>query len=360
MDKTAFKSLIRERIIKLLKESQEVQIQDLQTGDIVRIPQNLTSDPFKRGGEEGEVIFIDDDLQSVVVKFDRGVLGIYSLDIFDDPNTRNITPIDEASEDEIENQREFNKELEKTADIRKEMDRESLREENEIKFSKGQIIQYVRNIFESINVLEFLSEDPQYKDEYENSFKSFLRLAPTIKKSLQSWLDDKLMEGKNDKDIQPEQVSLSKEMIKEGGTYSRIAWGDGETAFKASNYPIDSEDHYFEYVKPFLGGVQDMAYQTAADLFAHTAGGSPDDELINEVESQEDEDIYDREDKEPSKAAINKKDSVSTIANKLQKTRSEMKTVLNKWKDTKGEEKAKHLKRLKELTKVKIELEKML
>ena len=55
-----------------------------------------------------------------------------------------------------------------------------------------------------------------------------------------------------------------------------------------------------------------------------------------------------------------KKDSVSKIANKLQQTAKEMKSVVNKWKKAEGSEKDELTKRLKELTKIKKELEGLL
>jgi|FLOH01.1.fsa_nt_gi glutamyl/glutaminyl-tRNA synthetase len=70
------------------------------------------------------------------------------------------------------------------------------------------------------------------------------------------------------------------------------------------------------------------------------------------------EDEFDMEDeKEPSAKDIKKGDSVSTIARKLQDNTKEMKSTVNKWKQAEGEEKERLLARLKELTKIKKELE---
>ena len=63
------------------------------------------------------------------------------------------------------------------------------------------------------------------------------------------------------------------------------------------------------------------------------------------------------EDEEPTSADLKKKDSVTTIGRKLQETAKEMKNVLAKYKKSEGSEKEKHLERLKELTKIKKELE---
>lgn len=79
-------------------------------------------------------------------------------------------------------------------------------------------------------------------------------------------------------------------------------------------------------------------------------------EDVIKVTEQEDEFDIDDE-KEPSAKDIKKGDSVSTLARKLQDTTKEMKTVVNKWKQAEGEEKERLLARLKELTKIKKELE---
>ena len=62
----------------------------------------------------------------------------------------------------------------------------------------------------------------------------------------------------------------------------------------------------------------------------------------------------------PSAKDIAKGDSISTISRKLQDTTKEMKSVVNKWKKAEGEDKERLLARLKELTKIKKELEGLL
>jgi len=65
------------------------------------------------------------------------------------------------------------------------------------------------------------------------------------------------------------------------------------------------------------------------------------------------------EDKEPTAKQL-KGDSVATIANKLQQTTKEMKSTVNKWKTSEGEEKQKLRDKLLKLTNIKKELESML
>ena len=71
-------------------------------------------------------------------------------------------------------------------------------------------------------------------------------------------------------------------------------------------------------------------------------------------------DALSEEEEEPSDAEIKKGDSVSKIANKLGETTNEMKKLVKKYKDAEEPEKSKLLTRLKELTKIKKELEGLL
>lgn len=71
---------------------------------------------------------------------------------------------------------------------------------------------------------------------------------------------------------------------------------------------------------------------------------------------EEDDDEMDKK----ASAAAKKGDSVSKIANKLQQTTKEMKQVVKKWKNAEGAEKDKLTDRLRDLTKIKKELEGLL
>ena len=66
------------------------------------------------------------------------------------------------------------------------------------------------------------------------------------------------------------------------------------------------------------------------------------------------------EQEEEPKASDLKSDSVASLAKELGKITREMKTVVNQWKKSEGEEKADLLKRLKELTAMKKEVEALL
>ena len=65
------------------------------------------------------------------------------------------------------------------------------------------------------------------------------------------------------------------------------------------------------------------------------------------------------DDDEPTTSQL-KGDSVSKLGNKLKQTTAEMKRVVKKWKDAEGAEKAKLTDRLRELTKIKKEIESLL
>jgi len=67
----------------------------------------------------------------------------------------------------------------------------------------------------------------------------------------------------------------------------------------------------------------------------------------------------DDEDEEPTAAQL-KKEPISKIGYKLADTQKEMKRVVKKWKDAEGSEKEKLTDRLRELTKIKKELESLL
>ena len=96
--------------------------------------------------------------------------------------------------------------------------------------------------------------------------------------------------------------------------------------------------------------MQDAVYAIMAVLKQRNYDG------LNEEEGMDDDEM----DKKASKGA-KKGDSVTTIANKLGETTSEMKRVVNKWKKMEdGSEKEKLKGRLKSLSKIKKELEGLL
>jgi ABC-type transporter Mla subunit MlaD len=76
---------------------------------------------------------------------------------------------------------------------------------------------------------------------------------------------------------------------------------------------------------------------------------------LNEVDEDDDEMM----DKKATKAA-KKGDSISKLASKLGETDKELKSTVKKWKNSEEPEKSKLLSRLKELTKIKKELEGLL
>ena len=83
---------------------------------------------------------------------------------------------------------------------------------------------------------------------------------------------------------------------------------------------------------------------------------------LGQALAEEDEDGGDDEETMDQKAAAaaKKGDSVAKVANKLGETTKEMKSLVKKYKDAEEPEKSKLLARLKELTKIKKELEGLL
>ncbi len=105
-----------------------------------------------------------------------------------------------------------------------------------------------------------------------------------------------------------------------------------------------------EYIKETIVDVLTEVSQEDVDT-----AKAYNDELEKTKELQAD--LTEDEDAEPTAKDIKKNDSISTISRKLQDTTKEMKSTVNKWKKAEGEDKERLLARLKELTKIKKELE---
>ena len=96
------------------------------------------------------------------------------------------------------------------------------------------------------------------------------------------------------------------------------------------------------------GYVDKKDVDDTTDLYVHSGG-----------EEMAFEQVEDNEEKEPTASQL-KKEPLSKIGYKLADTQKEMKKVVKKWKDAEGDEKAKLTDRLRELTKIKKELESLL
>ena len=107
-----------------------------------------------------------------------------------------------------------------------------------------------------------------------------------------------------------------------------------------------------EYIKETIVDVlQEATIETSPEDLSKVKQAADKDDVIKVTE---DDDV------EPTAKDIKKNDSISTISRKLQDTSKEMKAVVNKWKQAEGEEKERLLARLKDLTKIKKELEGLL
>jgi hypothetical protein len=130
---------------------------------------------------------------------------------------------------------------------------------------------------------------------------------------------------------------------------------------KKSEFKKQIREEIIEILSEEEGSITDKQVQKNKDYQndLKTTKGIVDDieKSVKKVNDQLD-DLS--EDEEPTSADLKKKDSVTTVGRKLQEITKEMKSTLAKWKKSEGSEKEKHLKRLKELTKMKKELESML
>ena len=130
-----------------------------------------------------------------------------------------------------------------------------------------------------------------------------------------------------------------------------------------------------EYENISLADIEEMGYEAGEIIFAEIRDkfqNNPDFKAYFEGLKQGfldnlgsyslNEDIDDDEaDKSASKGAKkSNKDPLVKNQEELSQNAKEIKSVLNKFKKAKGDEKEKHLKRLKELGKIKTELEKLL
>jgi hypothetical protein len=107
-----------------------------------------------------------------------------------------------------------------------------------------------------------------------------------------------------------------------------------------------------EYIKETIVDVlQEATIETSPEDLSKVKQAADKDDVIKVTE---DDDV------EPTAKDIKKNDSISTISRKLQDTTKEMKAVVNKWKKAEGEDKERLLARLKDLTKIKKELEGLL
>ena len=104
-----------------------------------------------------------------------------------------------------------------------------------------------------------------------------------------------------------------------------------------------------EYIKETIVDVlQEATIETSPEDLSKVKQTADKDDVIKVTE---DDDV------EPTAKDIKKDDSISTLSRKLQDVTKEMKSVVNQWKKAEGEDKARLLARLKELTKIKKELE---
>lgn len=194
-----------------------------------------------------------------------------------------------------------------------------------------------------------------------------------LKKSIKNEIISVLSEEEK---VTDKQVDLQKDFNKEVGKSEKLSKKVNKTLEKTKDLMQDLEfidEASLSPVGDFYKGMYDLVNQADRML-----GGNRDSipqenwakiygkvgDLANELDmlylDMEKKGVKIAEEEEPTAADLKKKDSVSTLAKKMQETQKEMKSVLAKWKKAEEPEKTKLLNRLKELTKIKKELESML
>jgi hypothetical protein len=184
----------------------------------------------------------------------------------------------------------------------------------------------------------------ELKEKIQNEIFSILAEADTEDIKAQQDLNKELETTKSHKDelgdslsenINPEVVKALDRFIKAMAKRYGYAEQDAVYAIMAA---LEQRKSGEKYDIPGFGGTMDV---------------------LDSVSIREEEDDEDEMDKKAFKSA-EKGDSVSKIANKLQQTTKEMQSTVKKWTDAEEPEKSKLLTRLKELTKIKKELEGLL
>jgi len=98
--------------------------------------------------------------------------------------------------------------------------------------------------------------------------------------------------------------------------------------------------------------LQEATIETSAKDLRQVKASADKDDVIKVTEEED-------EDKEPTKSQL-KNEPLSKIGYKLADTQKEMKQVVKKWKTAEGAEKERLTNRLRDLTKIKKELEGLL
>lgn len=121
-------------------------------------------------------------------------------------------------------------------------------------------------------------------------------------------------------------------------------------------YVEDPNDAEKEIERFDTGGFDAMSDYVTANLLRD----KDYNDWYNKLHSIKEEEMDDEEMDKAATSAAKKGDSISKIASKLGETTSEMKSLVNKYKKAQEPEKSELMARLKELTKIKKELESLL
>lgn len=73
----------KNNVKNFLEYIKENMSSDIELGDYLKVPKDLTTDPVDKRGERGEVVKIDKDNETITLKFEDGTIGYYQKSVFD-------------------------------------------------------------------------------------------------------------------------------------------------------------------------------------------------------------------------------------------------------------------------------------
>jgi len=94
MKKSQIKKTIKEEIISLLSENEGTQP---KIGDSIKIPNDLTTDPYDKKGKTGKIVYINPKFDTVVIEF-SDKLGLYDASVVGFDNVKETTMVDKDTD----------------------------------------------------------------------------------------------------------------------------------------------------------------------------------------------------------------------------------------------------------------------
>lgn len=254
----------------------------------------------------------------------------------------------EDIEDKAEAQSEFNKELEKTKELKGEMDEtQNINEATPYDKITGNVISYLYYMVEFVK-----KNEPQFLPTIQKIYDAYMKFDE--KMAYGDPPDDNTSDFKRagqDAGFDMRGINegykfvKNKKITRVGDILSALKQSPQKTPNMLLTVAIDGAPVKGPFYITLIGGVLAIHNQPF-----------PEDQSPSHPGTLSEED----DEEEPTTAQIKKGDSVSKIGLKLGEVNDEMKTIVKKWKNAEEPEKTKLLTRLKSLTKMKKELEALL